>query len=207
MHRFVALATCCYLCLVAVTAQAEGRTAGWNQHDGFFVRWTPGLAAASASENPGGGEQTLSGSGFLGGFAVGGTIMENLILHFSAHLGQIAEPKYEAPGISTNIKKSALGLVLFGGGLTRYWMPYNVYATVSAGLGGVVFVPEKGQSSGTERGLGLSFMVGKEWWASENWGLGIAGQYLFISAKDKDLFGTKDLTSSAFGLVFSATYN
>jgi hypothetical protein len=55
-------------------------------------------------------------------------------------------------------------------------------------------------------GGGISLMIGKEWWVSDNWGLGIAGQLFGGSAKDKD---DEDLQFDTFSvnLCFSATYN
>ena len=49
-------------------------------------------------------------------------------------------------------------------------------------------------------------MVGKEWWVTQDWGLGVAGEVLFASMKDA---GDTSITwtGTAFSVVFSATYN
>jgi hypothetical protein len=48
-------------------------------------------------------------------------------------------------------------------------------------------------------------LAGKEWWISENWGIGIAVAMSYGSADDKDDTGEM----SAFGINFfiTATYN
>ena len=52
-------------------------------------------------------------------------------------------------------------------------------------------------------------MVGKEWWVSNNWGLGVAGQLNYTVAPDMQE-GTKeefDLKTTSIGIHFTATFN
>jgi hypothetical protein len=53
----------------------------------------------------------------------------------------------------------------------------------------------------------MNLMVGKEWWVSTNWGLGVAGQIMYMSIKDKEIIEEKDMTFASFGVLFTATYN
>ena len=55
-------------------------------------------------------------------------------------------------------------------------------------------------------GLGLKLAVGKEWWVSDHWGIGVAGQF-FISRNDDPDATTVKLTTLGGGVAFSATYN
>lgn len=48
-------------------------------------------------------------------------------------------------------------------------------------------------------------MVGKEWWVSDNWGLGVAANFMVGSMKDKD-YDTR-WTGLSTSILFSATYN
>jgi len=42
----------------------------------------------------------------------------------------------------------------------------------------------------------------------DNWGLGLAGDFTYLSAKDKDLVGsTQNWSVTGFGLRLSATFN
>jgi hypothetical protein len=56
----------------------------------------------------------------------------------------------------------------------------------------------------TKTGFGFNLMVGKEWWVSDNWGLGVALQLLLAGAKDRD--GT-EWDSGALAVLFTATHN
>ena len=57
----------------------------------------------------------------------------------------------------------------------------------------------------TDMGVGGSFLVGKEWWVSTNWGLGVAGMLRLASMKVTD--SDARMTATAFSILFSATYN
>jgi hypothetical protein len=53
-------------------------------------------------------------------------------------------------------------------------------------------------------------MAGKEWWVSDNWGLGAALQFHYGSMEDgpSGALGTSPrVHSNAFGLLFSSTFN
>jgi hypothetical protein len=47
-------------------------------------------------------------------------------------------------------------------------------------------------------------MVGKEWWVGADWGIGLAGQFVYVAVED-DVLG--DVSGLALSLLFSATYN
>ena len=63
----------------------------------------------------------------------------------------------------------------------------------------------------TEYGPGLSLVVGKEWWVSDNWGLGVAAQLYAARMKDREpaVAGGDAPTWRALGLnlLFSASFN
>jgi hypothetical protein len=58
----------------------------------------------------------------------------------------------------------------------------------------------------SDTGFGMRLALGKEWWVSDSWALGLNGQFAFASNDDKDAGGgTWDTTW--FGVAFSATYD
>ena len=63
----------------------------------------------------------------------------------------------------------------------------------------------------SKTGLALEALFGKEWWVSDNWGLGLSGQVILgrMQGKDVDmtLLEVPTWTAKAFSLLFSATYN
>jgi hypothetical protein len=64
---------------------------------------------------------------------------------------------------------------------------------------------DEDERGGSEKGVGFQFRIGKEWWVSEEWGLGIAASYLRASIPEKG--GNDDWAVNNFALTFTATYN
>jgi hypothetical protein len=170
----------------------------------------PGLTSARASSGP--TNVKLSGGGVGFRAAVGGAILENLILFGELVLDSALSPDLEVGGMLTgtfNDGSADIGGV--GGGAAYYIMPINVY--LAAALVASRFTLHdsgNGQVGATHLGLGFDFTVGKEWFVSDNWGLGIAGQLLLASMKDKvELPGAGRPYWKGVGLsiAFSATFN
>jgi hypothetical protein len=55
-------------------------------------------------------------------------------------------------------------------------------------------------------GVGFEGMIGKEWWVSSDWGLGLAGELVLASMKDRD-DNTITWNGSSFSILFSSTFN
>ena len=93
-------------------------------------------------------------------------------------------------------------------GLSYYFMPINIY--ISAGICSNIGRIE-GNVLETDNIFGSGFFcsVGKEWWVSKNWGLGLAIYYYYGKMEtDEDIFIDQyTITDRIFGLAFSATYN
>ena len=136
-----------------------------------YLRHIPSQRIASAFDT---GRFTVS-TDF--GLLIGGSVASNLILH--AHFA----------GRSSMMDDHHTYFV--GMGLTRYWMPSNLYLTGSLGLAGFetnwdLFEPADRELNGTGTGIGASVTVGKEWWVSDNWalGIGVKGSYAFTRKAD-----------------------
>ena len=95
-------------------------------------------------------------------------------------------------------------IVGIGLGITYYIMPVNIYVGGTVGIGQVVFEDERGHREGTDMGFVGNAIVGKEWWVGEDWGIGLAAQFLGVVADDEIL---GDVGGTAINLLFSATYN
>ena len=179
-------------------------------HDGFFLRVTAGLGYVSASEAVGGGETiNYSGVGVTFGAAFGGTIAPNLVL-FGEFLGT-SVPNYDSRYQVARVHNTASGdmtLSGFGPGIAYYIEPINLYLSGTLAFSEMSFTDSySGYSDGTNWGLGLSVAVGKEWWATRDWGIGIAGQVHLASMGDTVAAYDTRMTATAFSLLFSATYN
>lgn len=199
----------CYAIICAVTACSVWcgtAHAEEHKHDGFFLRLAPGIGVMSSSETVGANKFEYSGTSGLFNFAIGGAIFENFIVHLDLSAASISEPKLEVNGKSVDNTSNDHATSLLGIGLT-YYFPSNIYLTGAAGRANTE-VRANGKTYRTDNGYGFNLMLGKEWWVSENWGLGVAGQWLYTKCPDKPFAGsTPDVKASSLGILFSATYN
>jgi hypothetical protein len=180
-----------------------------RSHDGFYLRLTTGLGLASVS----GDGTKYSGGSFAFSSAFGGAVTPHLILYGELLFHGISSPKGTAKAGDPTLAGNPVDNFGIGPGVAYYFMPLNLYLSGSvllqkvlltksyAAVAPAVAVSSK-QFSNT--GLGFSLMVGKEWWVSGDWGLGVAAQVLLASAKDRD--GTK-WDSGALAILFTATFN
>ena len=202
--------------VLGLTALSE---ASAKDRSGFLLRINTGLGYADLSRDVGGakGDVTMSGQAFVGQLAIGGFITPNLALHGTFHSTQMYNPRVEDDQMSyewgdVDARISSGG---FGAGLTYYFMPTNVYVSASAGFALMKAELTNGNVTRTEdsdTGVGASLVIGKEWFVSERWSLGLGAQFDLASIPT-DVDSTcvdnceENVTSMSGGLVFSATLN
>jgi hypothetical protein len=149
------------------------------------------------------------GVSFMTELAIGAAVAENLILHVTMNLAHSDEVKKVANQDWGDEELSTL-VGFFGGGVTYYFMPANVYLTGAFGVGGL------SQTSGDDHvdhesgtGFGTSYAVGKEWWLGRTgqWAIGVALHGSYYQAP-LELNGV-DSTYRGYhaGLAFSTTFN
>lgn len=187
-----------------------------HRHDGFLLRLAIGVAFGGMTGDEfllDGSETSAGGAGFSTTIGIGGALTDNLVLNADLFQMTFLDPSIEVDGrelgdadvygedrgVGENVELTGLGV-----GVTYYFMPVNIYLSGAIGLGQVVFVSDSGERAGSDAGLALHALVGKEWWVGVDWGIGVAGELAFVSAKD-DFLG--DLTGLGFAILFSATYN
>ncbi len=187
-----------------------------HRHDGFMLRLAIGVAFGGMTGDDfllDGSETAAGGAGFSTTIGIGGALTDNLVLNADLFQMTVLDPTIEVDGhelgdadvygedrgVGENVELTGLGV-----GVTYYFMPVNVYIAGAIGLGQVVFVSDSGERAGSDAGLALHALVGKEWWVGVDWGIGVAGELAFVSAKD-DYLG--DVTGLGFAVLFSATYN
>ena len=204
-----------YQAEAGVTEEAGEPAPGAHAHDGLFLRFTggPGFGIYNGT----GQVVTVEGavvtdpsneaSQVGGSISLGGTIGENLILHGDIW-GSV---------VSTEKKESLLyqdfATVVVGLGVTYYWMPVNIYVTGSIGMANSILVLHAGTQTDSQddlardltTGVGATVMVGKEWWVSDNWALGVALQGEFTYAEDED--SNLIFRHGGAKVLFSATYH
>lgn len=183
-----------FFCLFASSALAESQT-----HDGFFLRLSPGFGQMDAKT----GDLTFEGSCGLFSLMLGGAISENTILHVDLASASMENPDVSGGGFSGTMNGD-MSTSLFGIGLTQYYMPANAYLSFT--LGSAKTTIEDGGTWESDTGFGVKLMIGKEWWVSDNWGLGLAGQVLYANCGGGNI-NDSEIKTLAYGLLFSATYN
>jgi len=175
-----------------------------RRHLGFFLRLDGGIGYMNSSASSGGVSESISGVSSDFGVAVGGAVAENFILAADLWANAAYSPNVTLGGASATVYGNA-SLVGLGLNLTYYFMPANVYLSVSPSLT-AVGLSVNGVSSSTQAGFGGKIALGKEWWVGDHWGLGVAGHFLFSINNDQGP-NPPTWTTLAGGVAFSATLN
>lgn len=183
---------------------------GFHTHDGFFLRMNPGIGFLSAKYSYGGSETTISGGGLALSFALGGAITPNLVI-YGEFLSTSALDPTTKDGTGSSTWNGSVGLFGFGPGIAYYLEPANLYFSGTLAFSQVTRSTDHSTSDSsdttdlTDMGVGLGLTVGKEWWVSQNWGLGFAGLFHLASMKMKNV--DTRMSAAALSILFSATYN
>lgn len=196
-----------FMCLIfsgALFAQETGE----NEHDGFFLRFQLGAGYQSITYKDGFEGEDIVFSGLAGNFSfqIGLAVINNFILFGELSTVVVDEPKFKVGSSSGTADGVTMSVSSYGGGFSYYFMPSNVYFTLSAAASQAKS-EYSGSSGKSEVGFGAKVSLGKEWWVSTNWGLGIAAVLQFDYMKDKGDGETYDMYNVYGGIAFSATFN
>jgi hypothetical protein len=155
-------------------------------------------------------DTTISGGGVALSFALGGALRPNLIVYGEGlFFHQQFDPTSQT-GTGPSEPMDGCTLQGIGPGVAYYLEPANLYFSGTVALSRVLLnEPLQSESPNTrdnaDTGWGFAATVGKEWWASGNWGFGVAG--LFHGASMKMTLPDTRILVTAFSILFSATYN
>jgi hypothetical protein len=172
-----------------------------HRHTGLFVALdiAPGYAAVSNGSN----SDSVSGLSVDLDAAVGGALVENLILGGEVWASVMTNPTFSGPGFSTGTSNSSVDVYMVGPQLRYYFMPANIYLAGTIGLT-VINLSDSGTSISTDVGWGTKAAIGKEWWISSRWAIGLAGR--LVVAQNQNQAGATLTTVAATG-AFTATFN
>lgn len=176
-----------------------------HRHLGFFLRLDGGLGYAGSSTSVAGASASMTGVAIPFGLVIGGAVSENFIIAGDLWGISAVSPTYSLGGQSASASNSNFGLGGIGLNLTYYFMPHNIYLSVTPSLVGLS-VRVSGSSSSSQAGFGAKVGLGKEWWVGDHWGIGIAGQF-FLGINSDTGTNPPTWTTLGGGLAFSATYN
>ena len=201
------------LILFAAVAMAMAESIPFT-HDGFFLNVSLGFGGQAMSMTGegmmDGNKMTFDGDRDGGVFEIdykaGGRILPFTILH--ATVLQIRgglDVHAEYRGMKKD-NEYAEAMFLYGIGATYYIYPHNFFVTSSLGMVSFGLPEDSGKREArSEFGFGFQLGFGKEWWVSENWGIG-ASFAVNCGSVDED---EEDFEFSAFAitLMLTATYN
>ena len=188
--------------LTVTTAHAAPET-----HDGFYFKlnFGSGSTVIETVEEP---SSSIEGASGAFGLSLGYMVVQDLGLYVLLSGNSILGPTFrDADGsTSTADDKVEVGVGGLGIGAVYYFMPVNMYVAGSLISDSMTFRVD-GENYDTETtGLGMELVVGKEWWVSDEWGLGIAAS-LRASALESSSELATEWSAASFNVLLSATYN
>lgn len=203
-NMLVMLAT---LCICSLFISASVAASSVRRHDGFYLRVQSGYANihSKATGYSDGTELVITGTDSLFRLDIGGALKENLILYGTIGGAGVYEPEVRLNGVEYTASETFALISDIGIGMTYYIMPANVYVGGTLNMTQNKLVDDDYNSLGSsDNGFGLYMNIGKEWWISGNWGLGLAIFDYFGYVPDT---GGGNIRNRVFGILLSATFN
>ncbi|SES99066.1 outer membrane beta-barrel protein [Stigmatella erecta] len=189
--------------LTAPLANAQ-RDEGRHTHDGFFLR----LQLGGGYNHADAVSADLKLKGGAAGFnaEIGGALTRNFILYGKLWGAAAPGPDIEAgEGLIRGDDDVSLNFSAIGLGASYYIMPSNFYVSGALSFTQLSISVDGERVGETDPGGGLHLGLGKEWWVSDNWGLGLGAEVMFGRIRSDD--SNDDWNIANVLVVFSATYN
>lgn len=158
-----------------------------RQHErGFFARMLVGGGNIESS-NEAGSAPTVDFS--VGTFefdvAVGATVLTNFAVHGTMSVVSSPDLKMDFSGSSGD--NGTDRMLFWGGGLTYYFVPINIYLSGNVGAAQLKGRFSKDEKFDSDWGYALSFVAGKEWWTGDRMAIGLAGAFGYHSIPDSNV--------------------
>ncbi len=186
---------------------------GARAHDGGYIRLQLGGGWSGLTGTAGSQTVSYDGGGAAFSAAFGYSFTQHLVVYGEFFIAGPETASLKMNGMSIDTGGSTLSDDVSGLGLgAAYYFGPNAFAAASL-LDATVEIMDASENTlaTSNRGVGLELLFGKEWWVSDNWGLGVCAQAIFASMKGKDsdpiLNQVPSWNVTALSLLFSATYN
>jgi len=176
-----------------------------NRHLGGFIRPDLGFGYLTTRASQSGTDVSIVGPAGTFGIAVGSAISENEVLAFHLWDMVVTNPTFTSGSNTVSNVNATLTLVAFGPEYTTYSKD-NFYASFSPALTRMS-IAANGNTTDTNWGFGFRTALGKEWWVSDHWGVGVAAHVSFSVNQDSGSANPPTWTGWGATLAFSATYN
>lgn len=170
----------------------------------FHADLGPGWTSSQASDA--GVSREFNGVGGVASASIGGAIVPNLILGGEIWGTGAVDPHYSEYGLEEIRDGISYNVAGYGARLTYYVMPANVYFSATPSITRLsLYDPFSDTTDYSEWGFGLRAALGKEWFVSPRWGLGVAG-VIHFSTNEGGPDGPSWRTWGG-GVAFSASFN
>ena len=183
-----------------------------HDSDDVYLRLQLGVAFAGVAAKSSTTHLEFAGTGPSLGVALGKTVRPDLALFGTFSLSSAIDPSLKRNGANAPPIAGSVDQVLFGIGIAYYLEPSNLFMAASAGISKLNFQDSQNVVLYESKwGGGGELLAGKEWWVSDQWGLGVSGQLSLATARGKGALSpgesTPTWTGAAFSILFSSTYN
>jgi hypothetical protein len=197
------------LVTILVLSSSPALAAERDHEEGFFLRLAAGAGPAGTEiEVDSDNRFKFDGTGADVEVAIGGIVMPNLAVHGTLWGWLITDPDAEIElfdvGEGSGTVDGDFSLSGIGAGLTYFIMPINMYLTGSVGFG-VLSFDFGGLSLESDTGFSLEAALGKEWFVSDRWGIGLAVGITYHSISEPDV--DENWSGISIPVRFSATLN
>jgi hypothetical protein len=190
------------------TQPAAARTDNAGRR-GFLMRVQIGGGYRSASAGDGSTAVDVSGSGVGFSLLMGGAVAESVFLYGEYMTEMTANPTIEVGQAKVVANETFTRLHAFGPGIT-YLMPQGMHVGGTLVFAQMSIERDGNEVASTKVGYGFSARVGKDFWLSPHYALGVVGQFTFATMPDRVVSPTAEppnVAMTAFTLALSATYN
>lgn len=193
--------------LLPTTLAFADETPGRHTHDGFYLRGQLGIGYTRAEAK----EVDLAIKGASGSLnlELGYALINNFIIYGKLFGTSTTNPDIEVGDVTIEGDEGddvASNYAGIGVGVTYYFMPVNLYIS-GAVVANQLSVTQDGEREGeTDSGVGLNLGLGKEWWVSDNWAVGIGAEVALGRIRSNENDGD-DWDVTSFSLLFTATFN
>jgi hypothetical protein len=193
------------LAAFVLASTAAGAVQQPREHEGgILIRLSAGIGGTTSElEFDSGDKLELDEAGGNHNLAIGGIVTDNLAIHGTLFGWATKDPQLDLNGREIGTYSGTVTMNAVGGGLTWYIMPVNIYLSGSLGFAWLSF---KDQNVTVDTGTGgaIDLTIGKEWWVSDRWGLGVA---LGLQGYGIPADGGENFNGGSVSIRFSATFN
>jgi hypothetical protein len=178
-----------------------------HTHHGLWMRVMLGPAGFDARSTIGSDKYEAQGGGAGFSLAAGYALTRHLVLYAEAFDDIAVGPTVKMNGTdlgSTGSSVSA-GVVGIGPGIA-YFTDSNFHLGLTVAAARLTVSKDNTDIARSNLGFGVNATLGKQWWVSDSWGIGVAGQ-VFVGAIPDASDGNPTWTTAGVSVAFNASYN